>query len=323
MLRLADKWIWDFWLARREREYHLFYLQAPRSLGDPELRHANATVGHAVSGNLRDWTVLPDALRPGPRGAWDDRATWTGSIVWHEGMWWCFYTGTRLGEDGRIQRVGAALSDDLLRWRKHPANPLIELDRRRYETFDPQAWFEQAWRDPWVMRMDGAFHAFITARAPAGVADARGVIAHASSQDLERWEVGDPIAIEPAGQFGHLEVPQIVALGSRWYLFFSTAAATHSAGWRERTRREPRTGTYYAVAGAPTGPFSLIESAPLGPGDGTTCYAGRVVDTEQGPQYLAFRGCDARGAFAGELIDPLPVGIEPDGRLTLTDGGMA
>jgi beta-fructofuranosidase len=323
MLRLADKWIWDFWVARRGREFHVFYLQAPRSLGDPALRHANATIGHAVSSDLRAWTVLPDALRPGPRGAWDDRAIWTGSIVSHEGAWWCFYTGTRRGEDGRVQRVGAALSDDLLRWRKHPANPLIELDRGRYETLDTQEWFEQAWRDPWVMRMDRVFHAFITARAAAGAADARGVVAHARSEDLERWEMGDPIAIEPAGQFGHLEVPQVVALGSRWYLLFSTAAATHSAGWSKRTRREPRTGTYYAVGAAPTGPFSLLDSEPLGPGDGTTCYGGRVVDTDEGPKYLAFRAGDADGAFVGEVIDPLSVRIESDRRLTLTDGGTA
>src|SRR5215204_831000 len=47
-LRLPDKWVWDFWLVRDGRDYHAFYLQASRSLGDPELRHLNASVGHAV-----------------------------------------------------------------------------------------------------------------------------------------------------------------------------------------------------------------------------------------------------------------------------------
>ena len=41
-LRLPDKWVWDFWLARDGTDYHAFYLQAPRALGDPELRHLNA-----------------------------------------------------------------------------------------------------------------------------------------------------------------------------------------------------------------------------------------------------------------------------------------
>ncbi len=317
MLRLADTWVWDFWLARRGPDHHVFYLQAPRSLGDPELRHRNATVGHAVSRNLRDWTVLPDALSPGPKDAWDDRATWTGSVIEHQGRWWCFYTGTRLEEGGLIQRVGAAVSDDLVRWRKHPANPLIEIDPARYESLDTQVWFEETWRDPWVMRLDGGFHAFITARTLAGSADARGVIAHACSPDLEHWEVRDPIRLEPDFQYGHLEVPQIVELRGRWYLLFCASAEMHSAAWRDRTGREPRTGTYYGVAAAPTDRYRLVDSGPLGPLDGSTCFAGRIVQTERGPQYLAWRERDASGAFVGELIDPLPVEVAPDGRLKL------
>ena len=85
MLRLADHWLWDFWFARDGEEVHIFYLQAPRSLGDPDLRHRNATIGHAVSRDGRDWSVLPDALGPGPEGTFDDLATWTGSVVRHDG----------------------------------------------------------------------------------------------------------------------------------------------------------------------------------------------------------------------------------------------
>ena len=246
MLRLPDDWLWDFWLARSGPEYHVMYLKAPRSLGDPELRHARATVGHAVSRDLTNWTVLGDALLPGPPGAWDDRAVWTGSIIRAGERWWCFYTGTRLGEDGLIQRVGAAVSDDMV-----------------------------------------------------------------------RWEVGDPLRIEPAGQYGHLEVPQLIALEGRWYLLFCTAADTHSAAWRARTGATPRTGTYYAVADDPSGPFRLVDGDPLGPGDGTTTYAGRIVETDAGPRFLAWRLHDSTGSFAGELIDPIPVGIAPDGTLRL------
>ena len=67
-LRLPDKWVWDFWLVRDGKDYHAFYLQAPRSLGDPELRHLNASIGHAISKDLRYWHVLPDALNAGRRG---------------------------------------------------------------------------------------------------------------------------------------------------------------------------------------------------------------------------------------------------------------
>ena len=78
-LRLPDKWVWDFWLARSDGEHHIFYLQAPRSLESPPRRHHHASIGHAVSRDLATWRVLPDALHPGPAGSWDDLATWTGS----------------------------------------------------------------------------------------------------------------------------------------------------------------------------------------------------------------------------------------------------
>lgn len=317
MLRLPDDWLWDFWLARSGPEFHVMYLKAPRSLGDPELRHGRATVGHAVSRDLMNWTVLEDALLPGPPGAWDDRAVWTGSLIRAGDRWWCFYTGTCLGEDGLIQRVGAAVSDDMVRWEKHPANPLMELDPARYEELDLSAWHDQAWRDPWVMARNGHYEALLTARSATGPADARGVVARCASPDLVRWEVGDPLRIEPAGQYGHLEVPQLIALEGRWYLLFCTAADTHSAAWRARTGATPRTGTYYAVADDPSGPFRLVDGDPLGPDDGTTTYAGRIVETDAGPRFLAWRLHDSTGSFAGELIDPIPVGIAPDGTLRL------
>ena len=137
MLRLEDRWVWDWWLADDGSRFHVFYLQAPKALGDQHLRHRNATVGHAVSDDLRDWHILPDALRPGPAGTWDDIATWTGSTIFHAGTWHMFYTGTSTAEGGRVQRIGLATSPDLVAWTKHPRNPLFEADPRWYEIEDP------------------------------------------------------------------------------------------------------------------------------------------------------------------------------------------
>lgn len=319
MLRLPDAWVWDFWCARRGPEHHVFYLQAPRALGDPELRHRNASIGHAVSHDLATWRVLPDAIRPGPPGSWDDAAVWTGSVIAsRSGGWWCFYTGVNAAEDTLVQRVGAALSDDLVAWRKHPGNPLIELDPGRYELLDRSVWHDQAWRDPWVMAADGGYQAYLTARCRAGDPAGRGVIGLAHSRDLESWRVDDPVTLEPAGQFGQLEVPQVVELEGRWYLIFCTGAETHSRAWRRRTGAAPRTGTYYALADGPDGGFRLVDSAPLGPDDGSTCYAGRIVPTDDGPRFLAWRMYDSAGVFAAEIIDPMTVAVGPDGNLRLS-----
>jgi beta-fructofuranosidase len=93
-LVLEDRWVWDLWLTRDGADHHLFFLQAPKSIGDPELRHWHASVGHAVSRDLVTWTELPTALVPGAPGEWDDASTWTGSVVRDGDGWAMLYTGT-------------------------------------------------------------------------------------------------------------------------------------------------------------------------------------------------------------------------------------
>ncbi len=317
-LRLADRWLWDFWLADDGADHHVFFLQADRSLGDPELRHWNVSIGHAVSRDLSHWEVLSDALAPGPPGAWDDYTTWTGSAIrLEDGRWHLLYTGTARSERGLVQRIGLATSDDLVQWHRHPANPVITADETWYEPLDLEAWHDQAWRDPWVLRhpVTGDFHALITARARSGPLDGRGVIGHARSSDLVHWEVLPPLT-EP-GEFGQLEVPQLVALAGRWFLLFSSAAETHSARRRARTGKPGVTGTFALIADAPLGPFRASSDEPL-VDSADTLYAGKIVTTAAGePVYLAFRGEDAHGAFVGELIDPLPVDVAGDGRLRI------
>ena len=34
MLALPDSWVWDFWTADDGELFHLFYLHAPKSLGN-------------------------------------------------------------------------------------------------------------------------------------------------------------------------------------------------------------------------------------------------------------------------------------------------
>jgi len=172
--------------------------------------------------------VLPDALRPGPPGAWDDLATWTGSVIEHDGRWYMLYTGISRADDGLIQRIGLAVSEDLVTWHKHPANPVLEADGRWYELLDLTRWRDQSWRDPWLYHSpgDGAFHALITARAPTGAADGRGVVGHARSTDLMRWHVLPPVTAP--GEFAQVEVPQLVQIDGHRNILFSAHAEDHS-----------------------------------------------------------------------------------------------
>lgn len=313
-LHLDDRWVWDFWLVDDGADHHVFYLQAAHAIGDPDQRHWNVSIGHAVSTDLRDWTVLADALRPGPAPSWDDASTWTGSVVRHDGGWHLLYTGTSHADNRLVQRVGLATSPDLLTWTKR-ADPVLEADPRWYETLDPSAWHDQAWRDPWVFRdeRDGAFHALVTARVSAGPAAERGVVGHARSTDLVRWEVLPPVT-EPMG-FGQLEVPQTVRVGERWYLLFSSDVQTQG----ERRRADGTgTGTYYLVGDSPTGPFAVVGDGVLEADPAGSTYAGKLHhDRDGGLVFLAWHRTGADGTFRGELSDPRPVDVAEDGRLHL------
>lgn len=311
-LRIPDKWVWDFWFARTGEDVHLFYLQAPRSLGDPALRHHHASVGHATSRDLRRWQVLPDALVPGPRGSWDDLAIWTGSVIERDGRWHMLYTGTNRSERGLIQRIGLAVSSDLERWKKHPDNPVIEADGRWYELLDVDRWRDQSWRDPWLFddESDGTVRALITARSREGASDGAGVIGQARSNDLRSWEVLPPLT-EP-GDFAQVECPQLVSGEGGHRILFSCLAEDHSASRIARTGGEGVTGTFLFHAATLDGPFVPTTNPIAGPELGPM-YAGRLVPDGLGEwRFLAFRGAGDHH-FVGELTDPFPVRFDVSG----------
>lgn len=309
-----DHLLWDFWFAPREpgEPYHLFYLRAPRSLSDPELRHGQAEVGHAVSPDLVHWTERPVALRHGPPGSWDDRAIWTGSIIRHDGRYWWFYTAIRHAD--RAQRIGLALSDDLETWQRHPANPLVEADARWYEKAPERG---EACRDPWVTRdpAGDGWLMYFTASAQEGDADGRGVIGLARSRDLIHWKQQAPVA-GPAG-FAELEVPQLLHLGNQWQLLFCSArpSARRLAELGDAARWG---GTHSFIGPSATGPFTLAPMPPLAGDRDVSFYAGRVVDGPDGaPVFLAWRG-KRDGRFIGGLSNPAPVAVSDDGLLHVT-----
>jgi beta-fructofuranosidase len=315
VLRLDDAWLWDMWFAEDGGRHHVFFLKAPRSLGDPNLRHTNACIGHAVSDDLEHWTTLPDALAPSPSPAFDDRTTWTGSIVRGDvGRWRMFYTGTSTADSGRTQRVGLATSDDLTTWRRH-GTPIVEADPRWYEQVTDGGWADLAWRDPFVMADPGGdgWHMLITARATDGAPDERGVIGHARSSDLLQWEVQPPLTA-PGSGFGHLEVPQAVEVHGQPVLVFSCLGPELSQTRRARGEQ----GGIWAAAGASVlGPFDVAAARRL---TDESLYSGRLVqDGDAGWSLVAFRNTQPSGGFAGELTDPLPVRAAADGRWSVLD----
>jgi beta-fructofuranosidase len=307
MLRLPDTWIWDFWLADDGDRYHLFFLFASRALQDERRRHRRAAIGHAVSDDLRSWVQVGDALTAADGPAFDDLATWTGSVVrGQDERWWLFYTGATLVDDKIRQTIGAATSTDLETWDKESTAPLVTADDRWYERLGGGHWYEEAWRDPWVFADPGGdgWHMLITARANHGPDDDRGVIGHAHSPDLRRWEVRPPLST-PGSGFGHIECPQIASVDGWLVLVFSCLDPQFSAA----RRATGATGAvWYVPIDSPTGPFDIAAARAL---TNDAFYCGRLIHDRSGqPVLLAFHHYDETGQFMGELSDPMPVGWE-------------
>ena len=285
----------------------LDFLMAPISLGDPDLRHQNARIGHAVSADLRAWEFLGEALGPGRQGRGLPR----------------HLDGQR---DPRRRRLADVLhrsepsrrrprAADRAREEHRPA-PLekddgfaLEVDERWYEQLDLDVWFDLTWRDPWVYfdEAAGEYRMLLTARAREGAVDSRGVIGLARSRTLDDWEVLPPIA--SPGEFGHMEVPQLERIGDRWYLFFSAYEWAHSA--QRVDAGLALCGTHYLVADTPSGPL-MLESQDFLSGDPRgELYAGRVVRTIDGEHvFLAFLQFVDDGPFVGGLSDPFPITVD-------------
>lgn len=311
MLTLPDAWVWDSWYWDDGEQFHAFYLKASRALLDPERRHHRPSVGHAVSSDLEHWTPVADALVCADAPAFDDQGIWTGSIVrGDDARYHLFYTGIDRPTLSRIQRIGHAVSDDLLAWTRLSADPVVVADPSWYET-DATAGREN-WRDPWVFRDGDGWRMLVTAQSATGDLGQRGCIATAWSADLLAWTVEPPLA-EHVG-LHQLEVLQTLEVDGRWVVAYClTGRDVHTPGMPQVT------GTWTAPADGPGGPFHLERAEPIAV-DGN--YAGRIVVDRSGTlNLMAFIDFSQRHDLGGSLGNPVPLELTPQGTLQPTMAG--
>jgi beta-fructofuranosidase len=319
VIAIDGKWIWDSWYAFDGTLWHGYFLQADRSLGDPDLRHFNVSQGHAVSTDLVNWTHLGTMLRPSEPPAWDDYTTWTGSVVRDEdGGWHLFYTGATRAEDGLYQRIGHATSTDGHTWQRVDGGLCLDLTGPVADLYEKDHaighWHDRAMRDPWVMRdPDGdGWLMYFTARAP-GIAEpnAGGAIGFATSADLVTWTLQPPVF---TGGFGQLEVPQVFRVGAQWYCLFCTSGFHWSDAYRASNPQTPVTGNHYLIADHPRGPWRVAPGPFLDGAMPCRRYAARILQTAAGLRILGFAD-GGKDQFGGYVMDPEPVSVGPDGLL--------
>ncbi len=323
MLSLDDAWVWDSWVADDGERYHLFFLKAPKLLTDAGRRHVNATVGHATSTDLVTWDYLGECFGPaGPAPSFDDLAIWTGSVV-HDGQRWrMFYTAiSHAGHHIFDQRVGSAVSDDLHHWTRTGTSPVVLPDSSWYktlhshpsETTGPDVEHSsETWRDPLVLAdPDGdGWHLLISARDVGAGRNDDGVVAHATSADLQTWTLGPPLCAPGAG-FGQLEVLQSKQIDGRWVLVFTC----HPQEMTPARRAElGEYCTWSVPSPGPLGPWDITRARPFEAEP--DLFAAPLVQRRDGSwAIVGFRNTEPRGTYSFDIIDPIPVGLDDAGYL--------
>jgi len=319
VIALEKQWIWDSWYVHDGSRWHGYFLQADKSLGDPDLRHFNVSQGHAVSDDLVNWQHLGTCLAPSASPAWDDFTTWTGSVLrGGDELWHLFYTGSTRAEQGLYQRIGHATSVDLHNWQRIGTGLCLDLTGPAAAAYEKDHaighWHDRAMRDPWVMKdPDGpGYLMYFTARAP-GIAEPNGggAIGFATSPDLMTWTLQPPVFV---GGFGQMEVPQVFRVGARYYCLFCTSSQHWSDAYLATNPQTPVSGTHYLIGDSPRGPWAVAPGPFLDGADPCRRYAARIVETEDGLRILGFAD-GGKNRFGGFVMDPEPVVVSAQGLL--------
>lgn len=320
MFSPSDRYVWDFWTIQEGESCYLYYLQAPKAIQSSEDRHRVASVGLATSSDLQSWKDHGTVFKPSETG-WDNMCIWTGSVCKHgDGIYYMLYTGRCVQEQGRVQRVGLAVSDDLFHWKRAYSFPLLEADGRYYEKLEESIYLRrESWRDPYLFydSTEQCWYAFITARANTGAWDERGCIAVARSNNMKQWEILPPL--KAPADFYEMEVPTVWVRGGRYYLTFATKAAWYSRRHISKIApKKPQTGVFYYTADELMGPYRPVEQEVL-LGEDSACYTNRIVRATDGCDYLLtwkLHGQESK-LFIGGIDKPRKITYQENGSLSL------
>ncbi len=304
MFRLDGHDIGDAWYHASVDAVHMYFLTKP------EGSTAGWDIGHAASGDLVDWEFLGLALTRGAPGSWDDKSLATGSVIPRDGRYWIAYTGHKIDEPLFVQRVGMAVSDDLVRWERLPENPTSEADPAHYELVSTGQRTLTHWRDPFLLDTGKEVVQYVCARNTDGDVSSRGTVGLARSTDVRNWETLPPLEHYPIAE--EMEVPQVYAIGGRYYLVFCAHSQWLSPSYRSRFPGHRFRSTDYSMVGdSPFGPFRIHGTGEIMPkAPSSWWYASQLVRHDGEWSLLGtVRDDDGRTAIS----DPVPVVADETG----------
>jgi beta-fructofuranosidase len=187
--------------------YHLFYQLHPFSD-----EGGTKYWGHVRSRDLVKWEPLPIALAPSNDKG--EAEIWSGSCTINgNGEPMIFYTSIAQGKSAfdHAEQWAATSDDDLIRWQKSPANPVLSEalhgERKIYD-----------WRDPFVFH-EGKKTFLVTGGHLAKEGQAAVNIYEAENPALTRWTYRGVLFQVPGAPTA--ECPNFFNLGKQWVLFVS------------------------------------------------------------------------------------------------------
>jgi len=192
--------------------YHLMYIYQDRTRP-----HGGHSWGHMTSTDLVNWTWRPPTVVPEPGDP--DVGIFSGNaFVNKDGVPMLCWFGINAGVC-----VATAVDDDLMRWKKHPKNPIIPIPKQgdpnhgRYKVWDPYLWLDG---DNYYCLLGGNVHP-----------DGEDTLYLCKSTDLVKWEPLHPFyRAEPSWTVPgeDCSCPDFFRLGNKHVLL----CISHSVGAR-------------------------------------------------------------------------------------------
>ncbi|MEO0446389.1 MAG: glycosyl hydrolase, partial [Verrucomicrobiota bacterium] len=220
-------------------------------------------IAHAVSKDGLDWERVNNAIFIGDPGSWDDLMLWTMAVSpdpWVSGRWRMFYTGLSRQEQGRVQRIGLAESDDLYHWRKaavnwprpsHPAglapnqnSPIdpassfpLEAEEPHYEASLEEGRHWTSFRDPYYWHHEGQGSLLAAGRVPYGPVVRRGCVSQ--FQETSRGIFVSRPPLHHPGLYDDVEVPNLLEMEGHFYLIGSIREDAKIRYWHTADLSQP------------------------------------------------------------------------------------
>lgn len=215
----------DFAFVKKDGVYHLFYI---RHNDDYPPWATEIDFGHAVSTDLYHWVQLPPVLGLDPYG-WDNLHVWAPHVVEWNGLWWMFYTGVSdLPQYRDTQRIGSAVSSDLVTWNRVFREPVWATHSA------PWAWWAplrggMACRDPFVMpdpAAPGQWLMYYTATPVNDTLSTLVGVARSPQGEPAEWRDEKPLWITHWSQSYNVstESPHLFEHDGRWFMFITSNA---------------------------------------------------------------------------------------------------